>query len=348
MPSVKAPAPPDRLALALLLASGLAAVAWMVFRIFVGVDFTDEMQYYGEIASLTRTGKLFQSDLFIQQLGYVFLVPLFQLHAALFPDLDYLLLLGRGLLFAGYVLAAVLTWRALRGCSLAARLTAVGMHFAWIPFQLFAPSYNTMAHLLLTGLAAGWVRRRAAPTPGGVVGLAAGLGALGFVYPPAGVVASAVFAGLLWRQEGRGAAGRLAGWTVLIAGAVLVGIRVWHGPTLWDDLRVAMRFSQAHGVARAILAPAQWPGYVGLLAGPRALLVGRGTGIPRGALGDDRWFRHWLGAPRGSTCANGPGVSGRVADALVAAGRVAGRSRPARSSLRPPRRPAGGGRPRWL
>lgn len=291
MPPVKVAAPPDRPATALLLAGVLAAVAWMIFRIFVGVDFTDEMQYYGEIASLTRAGRLFQSDLFIQQLGYVFLVPFFKLHAALFPELDYLLLLGRGLLFAGYVVTAGLIWRALRGCSLAARLTALGLHFAAIPFQLFAPSYNTMAHLLLSGLAAGWVRRRAAPAPGGVAGLAAGLGALGFVHPPAGVVAAAVFAWLVRRHEGRGAAVRLAGWTLGIFAAVLAGVRLWHGPTLAADLQLAVQFSRAHGMADAILQTAQWPGYAGLLtAGAVFLLAQRARATGRYLLTAGPWF----------------------------------------------------------
>lgn len=281
----------DRPATMLLLAGMLAAIAWMIFRIFVGVDFTDEMQYYGQIESQTRTGKLFQSDLFIQQVGYVFLVPFFKLHAALFPDLDYLLLTGRALLLAGYVATAGLIWSALRGSSPAARLAALGLHFAWIPFQLFAPSYNTMAHLLLTGLTAGWARRRTAPKPGGVAGIASVLAVLGLVYPPAGVVVSAVVAWLLWRHEGRGAAARLAGWTLGIFGGVLAGIRLWHGATFFDDLRAAVQFSRAHSVGNAILQSTQWPGYAGLLAGGIVfLLAQRARAKGRFLFGAGPWF----------------------------------------------------------
>lgn len=267
-----------RLDVLLLRAGLLAAAGWMVFRIFVGVDFTDEMQYYGEIASLVRTGKLFQSDLFAQQLGYVFLVPFFKLHAAVFPGLDWLFLSGRLLLFAGYLVTAWLIARVLRGEPPVARLAALALHFSWIPFQLFAPSYNTMAHLLMVGLAAAWLRLAAGPVPAGWrIGFAAGLAVLGFVHPPAGLVMAAAYAWLLGRRAGWAEPVRLAAWTVGAAGVILAGIRWWHGPDFFADLQVVVEFSRAHSVASTVLHSSQWPGLLALAAAAALFLVVQGV-----------------------------------------------------------------------
>ena len=267
MEPVKTAPGPARLDVLLLRAGLLAAAGWMVFRLLVGVDFTDEMQYYGEIASLTRTGKLFQSDLFAQQLGYVFLVPFFKLHAAVFPGLDWLFLSGRLLLFAGYVVTAGLIARVLRGEPPAARLAALALHFSWIPFQLFAPSYNTMAHLLMIGLVAAWLRLGTGPVPARWrAGFGAGLAVLGFVHPPAGLVMAAAYAWLLGRRAGWAEPARLAAWAVGVAGAILAGVRLWHGPDFFADLQVVVEFSRAHSVAHTILHPSQWPGLLALVA----------------------------------------------------------------------------------
>ena len=47
-------------------------------RVFFGIDFNDEMQYYGELVSLLNSGRLFSSDLFLQQNVYLLLVPIFK------------------------------------------------------------------------------------------------------------------------------------------------------------------------------------------------------------------------------------------------------------------------------
>jgi hypothetical protein len=73
----------------------LAALTWLVSRVWMGISFSDEMLYYGEISSLVRTGRFFQADLAVQQLAYLFVYPLFKLHAAIFPDQSYLVLYGR-------------------------------------------------------------------------------------------------------------------------------------------------------------------------------------------------------------------------------------------------------------
>src|SRR5262245_16940690 len=93
---------PSSRATVLASAAVALAAAWLVLRVFIRLDFTDEMQYYGQISGLVRTGKFFHDDLFLQQLGYLFLLPFFKLHAVAFPDQSYLILFGRLLLAAAY------------------------------------------------------------------------------------------------------------------------------------------------------------------------------------------------------------------------------------------------------
>ncbi len=53
----------------------MLALAWLfqAVRVFHGLDFNDEMQYYGELVALTQSGRLFSADLFVQQMVYLFL-----------------------------------------------------------------------------------------------------------------------------------------------------------------------------------------------------------------------------------------------------------------------------------
>ncbi|MFI5337600.1 MAG: hypothetical protein ACHQ5A_12500, partial [Opitutales bacterium] len=239
----------DRVGLGLIAASLLAAVCWMVFRIFVGLDFTDEMQYYGEIESLVRTGKFFQNDLFIQQIGYFFLWPFFKLHAAIFPGQDYLILCGRLLLLGGYVGAGGFFWHVTGrpgGYSLIARLSGLAGHFAWIPFQLFAPSYNTLAYLEIVIVVSLWLGREPAGGGQSLSLLAAGLAVLTFTYPPAGVILSGLFVLLLARREGRRSAVRLLLLVGLSHAVVGAGFVALHGRDFLTDLQTAVHFARLY------------------------------------------------------------------------------------------------------
>ena len=259
---------PSHLGAGMVWSSLGAAIGWIGFRIFVGLDFTDEMQYYGEIAALVRTGRFFQDDLFIQQLGYFFLLPAFKVHAAIFPNQDYLVLFGRLVLAAGYGAAGWIFWRATGrsgAYSRAARAAGLAMLFAWIPLQLFAPSYNTLSYLLVVGLAALWWARAAEGGRGGLVAIAGGLAALTLVYPPAGVVLSGLLVLLVARAEGRRAAGWLIGLLVLGHGLVLAGIAGLHGDGFWADARMSVEFTSAFGVAREIRQPSQLLSLVALV-----------------------------------------------------------------------------------
>ena len=258
-------------------ASLSVAVGWLGFRALVGLDFTDEMQYYGEIAALVRTGRFFQDDLFIQQLGYFFLLPAFKVHAWIFPGQDYLVLFGRGVLLAGYGAAGWLYWWASgrRGeYSRAARVVGLAMQLAWIPFQLFAPSYNSLSYLLVGGIGALWFARPAQAGAGSLGPIAAGLAALTLVYPPAGLMLTGLLVVLLARREGRGAAGRLLAWVALGNAVVVAGVAGLHGDGFAADLRASFEFSRAFGIAQEIRRPSQLVSLAALLAAG-GILLGR-------------------------------------------------------------------------
>jgi len=295
MSSLSPRAGPSRIGAWMVWSSLGAAIGWMGFRILVGLDFTDEMQYYGQIAALVRTGRFFQDDLFIQQLGYFFLLPAFRMHAAIFPNQDYLVLFGRLVLAAGYGAAGWIFWRATGrsgAYSLAARGAGLAMLLAWIPFQLFAPSYNTLSYLLVVGLAALWFTRGADGGRGGLVAIAGGLAALTLVYPPAGVVLSGLLVLLVARAEGRRAAGWLIGLLVLGHGLVLAGIAGLHGDGFWADARMSVEFSRAYGVAREIRQPSQWVSLVVLVAAGAVFWRWTGPARPAGPRIAARWI--WL------------------------------------------------------
>ena len=53
-------------------------IASLVLRIFIGIDLTDEMQYYLQILGMVETNSLFSNDLYIQQLVYLLFYPFFK------------------------------------------------------------------------------------------------------------------------------------------------------------------------------------------------------------------------------------------------------------------------------
>jgi hypothetical protein len=260
-PVVPAAPPPGLHAACIIGAIALvAAAAWTFSRICLGLDFTDEMQYYGEISALTRTGKFFQSDLFLQQLGYIFVLPFFKLHALVFSDQRYLVLFGRLLLAGGYLAVGGLVWRAmprLGEFSIAQRLVALATFIAWVPFQIFAPSYNSMAYLLIVAVLAVALPPEAALTRRSTFRIGAFVTALTFVYPPAGLVLILLTVLGAARSGGARHAWRLL---ITIAGGgvlVLVIMIAVHGTAFPRDLLAAFQFSRAFGVAEEIRQPEQ-------------------------------------------------------------------------------------------
>lgn len=67
----------------------------LLLRAHIGLDFLDEMQYYGEISSLIHHLKLFQVDFFVQQFCYLFFSPFYFLFKQFSYNMNYLILFNR-------------------------------------------------------------------------------------------------------------------------------------------------------------------------------------------------------------------------------------------------------------
>jgi hypothetical protein len=261
--------PASRLATILTVTTLFAALVWLVSRVWLGLDFEDEMQYYGQIASLTRTGRFFQDDLFLQQLGYLFVLPFFKLHALVFPDQSYLMVFGRLLLLAAYGVTGGLFWRAaskLGGFSRLQKLASVAVFFAWVPFQIFAFSYNTTAYLLTVILVAVWIVRDPGKFPRYAVIAAGLLTLLTYTHPSVGLglILTATLEAT-WQRGWR------AGLQLMLATAgfglaVLATMRLLHGPAFWQDLLDAINFTRSFGMAEVIRRPVHVASWLGLLA----------------------------------------------------------------------------------
>jgi hypothetical protein len=241
---------------------------WLVSRVWVGLDFTDEMQYYGEITSLVQTGRFFQVDLFVQQFGYLFFLPLFKLHAWIFPDQSFLVVFGRLIMLAGYAGAGTLFWRAatrLGGFSPAHKLTGLAALLAWVPLQVLAPSYNSTSYLLAVALVAGWLGREPGRINRYLWITAAGLTGLTYTHPTAGLtLLTLAVAEAAWQLGGR-AGGKLLLATAglgLLTGGVVLTLNGWE---FFADLATALRFLRAHGAGAVILQPEQTAGLLVLL-----------------------------------------------------------------------------------
>jgi len=269
-PSPIAPgSPSSRRALAAAIAALLAASVWLGAHVWLTLDFTDEMQYYTEIAGLVGTGKFFQTDLFLQQLGYVLVLPLFKLHAICFPDQSYLIVFGRLVLLAAYAATGVFFWRAtgaVGGCTRAQRIAALAMFAVWIPFQLFALSYNSMAYLLAIAVVAVALTRRNKRFLHYCALISVLLAALMWAYPPAGLALSVIFTLDAGARFGWQRAAGLLALATACAGAIGVAAVALHGRAFFGDLLTAARFTGGFGSGDEIKKPDQLAGLLGLLA----------------------------------------------------------------------------------
>ncbi|MDD5276304.1 MAG: hypothetical protein PHR16_09500 [Methylovulum sp.] len=126
----------------------------LLFILFIwttrGLDFTDEMQYYGEIKGLLDSGKLFNTDLFIQQSVYILFYPAFYLYHSIF-GYEGFVFFGRLLMSALSIFIYLYSYKKLvelQSSNIVASLTALSLVFA-IPYHgVFAPSYNTVSQAL--------------------------------------------------------------------------------------------------------------------------------------------------------------------------------------------------------
>jgi hypothetical protein len=131
---------------------------YLILRIFFGLDFTDEMQYYGEIQGLISSNSLFTNDYFIQQTGYILIHPFLKIIFSFEPQFAKLVFYNRVLLFFLIILFSSsliflastykLSYRIFSSCILAISIT---------DFLPFALSYNTIGYLLITLILSYWL-----------------------------------------------------------------------------------------------------------------------------------------------------------------------------------------------
>ncbi|WP_300039595.1 hypothetical protein [uncultured Roseobacter sp.] len=116
---------------------------------FIGIDLTDEIQYYYQIEGLLRTGTLFATDLYVQQLIYILFYPVLKLYHSMF-GVTGLVLFGR-LLFAGLLLLLFAFSRrqfVRRGLDDGAACFASVALVLAVPYHgIFAISYNTISQI---------------------------------------------------------------------------------------------------------------------------------------------------------------------------------------------------------
>lgn len=232
--------------------TAVACLGYLVSRVFTGIDFTDEMQHYGELASLVATGKLFQADLFLQQAMYMFLYPVFRLYYMIAGGWDHLVIAGRTFMLLAYVAAAWLAYR--RSATGSARYpgwAAASVALAWLPFNILSPYYNAMAGLLISLIVFVWAGEARARAYLVVSTLAVSM--LCVTYPTLGLAVGVLLVGdeLLARRY------RLAlRMVVFLAGfGSLWGAILWGMTGSLADIRDAIAFSKAFGVGQAFSSP---------------------------------------------------------------------------------------------
>lgn len=226
----------------------LGLVAVLFIRCWRGLDVTDEMQYYGQMLALVESGRLFSTDLFVQQLVYLPFYPLFKAHHLLFGEVG-LVLFGRlvlSLLLLGLYVCARKALLSLGASRWPAGLAAFAVTFA-VPFHgIFALSYNTVSQ-------AGWVlfilwcmAPRAVP----VWRWIALLVFVGFAHPVAAVAMVAVLMAWLAKQPGPI---EWRHWAVAALCGIVFSVCLLLSFTSWSDLSRALVFSGGFGAGGGAL-----------------------------------------------------------------------------------------------
>lgn len=230
----------------------LLSLGYLCSRIFTGIDFTDEMQHYGELVALVSTGRLFQADLFLQQAMYVFLYPIFYLYHLLMGGWDYLVVAGRVFMVLGYVAAAGLAFR--RSATDSARYpgwAAASIALAWLPFNILSPYYNALAGLLISLIVFLWTSETRARTYLVLSTLAISM--LCVTYPTLGLAVGLLLVGDELRSKRYWLAIKML--TLLAAFGAAWGAVLWGVIGNVKDIRDAIAFSKDFGVGYALSDP---------------------------------------------------------------------------------------------
>lgn len=222
--------------------------AYLVSRIFLGIDFTDEMQHYGELVSLVSTGKLFQVDLFLQQAMYLFLYPIFRIYYLIQGGWDHLILVGRLFMVAAYAVAAWLAYhRSVSGTLRYPGWTAASIALAWLPFNILSPYYNAVAALLISFIIFLWTGT--ARGRGYLMTSALAASMLCVAYPTLGLAVCVLLVGdEVFARRYRLATQMVA--LLAVFGGLWAAI-LWRMTDSLRDIEDALAFSKAFGVGYA-------------------------------------------------------------------------------------------------
>jgi hypothetical protein len=190
-----------RLGRAALAALALAVVAVSYWRLFYGVDFTDEAWYVAVPYRFVDGGKPYVDELSVPQTtAAVLLYPFLWLYHAAAGRTGIVLFVRQlhFLVAAAVGAAVVVSLRRLAGVAMA---TLAGLAvFLFVPFDIPSVSYDSLgAGLFAAGSLLGYLtlgRPRARPWAGLCLGLAA------FAYPPLVLGVAASCAARLWLQPG--------------------------------------------------------------------------------------------------------------------------------------------------
>lgn len=238
----------------------------LALRCLHGLDLSDEMQYYGQVMALLDQGRLFASDLFVQQMIYVLFYPAFKAHQLIFGA-EGLVVFGRALLAVSLLVLCIYVRRQLldqgvqawqAGCSAAALTFCVPYH------GIFALSYNTVSQIAWV-LFLVWYWRWPSRA-GWQWALVIGVG--GLAHPVAGLCMALLLLLRLLVERRWGHAGECLLW--MTAGAVVTAFYVLQFAAI-DEVFDSLRFSSGFAVGSYWLSN---PRHLGsALVFPAALLL---------------------------------------------------------------------------
>lgn len=220
-----------------------AFLCLLTMRSLIGLDFTDEIQYYYQAIGLAETNRFFSNDLFIQQLVYVFVLPFFKAYLFAFGDTG-IILFGRALCVIGLIFLFWFCCRRLVGLGLEpsnACLAAIALSFAVTHHSIFAISYNTVAQAMWIVFALFFT----SPTTVRPWWWAATIVVAGAAYPVAGLVMAAILLIYLLVSKQFGSLFRVIGFGLLLGG---LGLAVLLSLTDFEDVMRSLRFSSGFSV----------------------------------------------------------------------------------------------------
>lgn len=228
--------------------------AVQIVRVTHGVDFNDEMQYYGQLSGLVTSGRLFSNDLFVQQAVYVLVYPVFRLSTLVLGSTG-LILLGRAVfaLFLSWVFRQTRRALAIAGVPpAAAAIAALSVSFAVPLYNIYAITYNTIGLGLLAACFGELIAWRSDAPRVRVRWWAIVLLIMAVTHPPLAIVTGAVVGARLiterdWISLRHGA--------ITIAGGGLALALILLPLSSPADLRAAARFSSAFNSQPVVADP---------------------------------------------------------------------------------------------